>query len=49
MVIPFVWEDETFLMLKSFRIVSLMWLSHIEHIIPSIFNVVLIMIPSPIV
>ncbi len=45
-VIPFVCEELTFFTLKLRRIVSLIWLSHIEHIIPSVFNVVFIIIMS---
>lgn len=43
----FVWELETFLTEKCFRIVSLIWDSHMLQAIPSIPMVIfLIMIPS---
>ena len=35
-----VWEDDTYWMLAVLRTTSLMWLSHIPHIMPSIFKIV---------
>ena len=34
------WEEETFFTGKVRRMTSLMWLSHMPHIIPSIFKVI---------
>ena len=37
---PLLCEDVTFLTGKAVRTASLMWLSHMPHIMPSIFSVI---------
>ena len=39
-VSPLVWEDDTLLTCAVLRTTSLMWLSHMPHIIPWTFKIV---------